>query len=86
MQDHNSPTSLCISDFAKVITDKVKDDEESGAVEADWKFAAMVISADCLFLIILLGGRFPLCISDPAPIFLEELAKNVAIENPPWPR
>ena len=50
MQDHNSPTSLCISDFAKVITDKIKDDEESGAVEADWKFAAMVISADCLFI------------------------------------
>ena len=37
-----------ISDFAKVITDKIKDDEESGAVEADWKFAAMVISEDCL--------------------------------------
>ena len=39
-----------ISDIAKVITDKIKDDEESGAVEADWKFAAMVISADCLFI------------------------------------
>ena len=31
-------------DLAKVITDKIRDDEESGAAEADWKFAAMVIS------------------------------------------
>ena len=27
----------------KVITDKIRDDEESGAVESDWKFAAMVL-------------------------------------------
>ena len=27
----------------KVITDKIRDDEESGAIENDWKFAAMVI-------------------------------------------
>ena len=26
-----------------MITDKIRDDEESGAAEADWKFAAMVI-------------------------------------------
>ena len=31
-------------DLTKVITDRIRDDEESGAVEADWKFAAMVIS------------------------------------------
>ena len=30
-------------DLTKVITDKIRDDEESGAAEADWKFAAMVI-------------------------------------------
>ena len=27
----------------QVITDKIRDDEESGAVESDWKFAAMVM-------------------------------------------
>ena len=26
----------------RVITDKIRDDEVSGAAEADWKFAAMV--------------------------------------------
>ena len=34
----------------KVITDKIKDDDESGALEADWKFAAMVIDRVCLIL------------------------------------
>ena len=33
----------------KVITDKVREDEEAGAVEADWKFAAMVLDRMCLF-------------------------------------
>ena len=33
----------------KVITDKIRDDEVSGAVEADWKFAAMVLDRLCLF-------------------------------------
>ena len=32
----------------KVITDKIRDDEESGAVESDWKFAAMVLDRLCL--------------------------------------
>ena len=26
----------------KVITDKIRDDEESASIEGDWKFAAMV--------------------------------------------
>ena len=33
----------------KVITDKVREDDEAGAVEADWKFAAMVLDRMCLF-------------------------------------
>ena len=32
----------------RVITDKIKDDDESAAVEADWKFAAMVLDRLCL--------------------------------------
>eukprot|EP00090_Calanus_glacialis_P006441 TRINITY_DN15013_c0_g1_i1.p1 TRINITY_DN15013_c0_g1~~TRINITY_DN15013_c0_g1_i1.p1 ORF type:complete len:128 (-),score=7.71 TRINITY_DN15013_c0_g1_i1:453-812(-) len=32
----------------KVITDKIKDDEESASIEADWKFAAMVLDRLCL--------------------------------------
>ena len=32
----------------KVITDKIRDDEESSAVESDWKFAAMVLDRLCL--------------------------------------
>ena len=32
----------------KVITDKIRDEEESGAVEGDWKFAAMVLDRLCL--------------------------------------
>ena len=32
----------------KVITDKIKDDDEAGNVENDWKFAAMVIDRLCL--------------------------------------
>ena len=32
----------------RVITDKIRDDEVSGAAEADWKFAAMVIDRLCL--------------------------------------
>ena len=31
-----------------MITDKIREDEVSGAVEADWKFAAMVLDrSDC---------------------------------------
>ena len=33
----------------KVITDKIKDDEISDSVKADWKFAAMVLDRMCLF-------------------------------------
>jgi len=32
----------------KVITDKIHDDEESAAIEGDWKFAAMVLDRLCL--------------------------------------
>jgi len=32
----------------KVITDKIRDDDEAGSVENDWKFAAMVIDRLCL--------------------------------------
>ena len=32
----------------KVITDKIRDEEESSAVESDWKFAAMVLDRLCL--------------------------------------
>ena len=34
----------------KVITDKIRDEEESGAIEGDWKFAAMVIDRLCLIV------------------------------------
>jgi len=32
----------------RIITDKIKDDDESAAIEADWKFAAMVLDRLCL--------------------------------------
>jgi len=32
----------------KVITDKIRDDEEASAIESDWKFAAMVLDRLCL--------------------------------------
>lgn len=32
----------------KVITDKIREDDEAGSVESDWKFAAMVIDRICL--------------------------------------
>ena len=32
----------------KVITDKIRDEEESSAIEGDWKFAAMVLDRLCL--------------------------------------
>ncbi len=34
----------------KVITDKIRDDEESAAIENDWKFAAMVLDRLCLII------------------------------------
>ena len=34
--------------FYQVITDKIRDDDEAGSVENDWKFAAMVIDRLCL--------------------------------------
>jgi len=32
----------------RVITDKIKDDEDSAVFENDWKFAAMVLDRLCL--------------------------------------
>ena len=32
----------------RIITDKIRDDDESAEVEADWKFAAMVLDRLCL--------------------------------------
>ena len=40
-RDTRHETSLCVQEI-RVITDKIRDDEVSGAAEADWKFAAMV--------------------------------------------
>ena len=37
-----------VSIYCQVITDKIRDDEERGAVESDWKFAAMVLDRLCL--------------------------------------
>jgi nicotinic acetylcholine receptor len=34
----------------KIITDKIRDDEESAAIENDWKFAAMVLDRLCLII------------------------------------
>ena len=34
----------------KVITDKMKEEDEAAAVEGDWKFAAMVIDHLCLIV------------------------------------
>ena len=43
-------TDTCLaSQEIRVITDKIREDEVSGAVEADWKFAAMVLDRLCLF-------------------------------------
>ena len=33
-----------------MITDKIRDDEESSSIEGDWKFAAMVIDRLCLIV------------------------------------
>ena len=41
---------LMIIKEIKVITEKLKDDDEAAAVEADWKFAAMVIDRLCLIV------------------------------------
>ena len=42
-------TGTCLaSQEIRVITDKIREDEVSGAVEADWKFAAMVLDRLCL--------------------------------------
>ena len=47
--NHPLHRELClILKEIKVITDKIRDDEESGAVESDWKFAAMVLDRLCL--------------------------------------
>ena len=32
----------------KIITDKLRDDDEAGSIENDWKFAAMVLDRLCL--------------------------------------
>ena len=32
----------------RVITDKIKNDEDSASIENDWKFAAMVLDRLCL--------------------------------------
>ncbi|XP_023339135.1 neuronal acetylcholine receptor subunit alpha-7 isoform X2 [Eurytemora carolleeae] len=34
----------------KIITDKIRDDEEAAAIENDWKFAAMVLDRLCLIV------------------------------------
>ena len=34
----------------KIITDKIRDDEESAAIENDWEFAAMVLDRLCLIV------------------------------------
>jgi nicotinic acetylcholine receptor len=34
----------------KVITDKIADDADTGEIEADWKFAAMVLDRICLIV------------------------------------
>ena len=41
--------AIVVCQEIRVITDKIRDDEVSGAVEADWKFAAMVLDRLCLF-------------------------------------
>ena len=38
----------------RVITDKIRDDEVSGAAEADWKFAAMVSHIIIIIIIIII--------------------------------
>ena len=32
----------------RVITDKIRDDEDSSSIEGDWRFAAMVLDRLCL--------------------------------------
>merc|ERR1719370_2702517 len=43
----------------KVITDKIRDDEESAAIEGDWKFAAMVLDRLCLITFTLFTDNWP---------------------------
>jgi len=52
--DHAAPASplqrelgLILKEI-RVITDKIKEEDEASAVEADWKFAAMVLDRMCL--------------------------------------
>ena len=54
-ESSNVPNSLkrelgLILKEIKLITEKIKDDEESSSVEGDWKFAAMVLDRLCLIL------------------------------------
>ena len=51
----NSVTWLCLfchvkCDNVQVITDKIRDDEESASIEGDWKFAAMVSRHKIFFI------------------------------------
>merc|ERR1711971_1510207 len=41
---------LLILKEIRIITEKVKQEDEAAAVEADWKFAAMVIDRLCLIV------------------------------------
>jgi len=40
----------------KVITDKIRDEDESSSIEGDWKFAAMVLDRMCLIIFSLFTG------------------------------
>ena len=51
----------------KVITDKIKDDEESSTIEGDWKFAAMVLDRMCLLFFTIFTAVATLSVLVAAP-------------------
>ena len=53
----------------QVITDKIREDDESGHVENDWKFAAMVIDRVCLIGTEMMNQYLP-SLTNPIPLSL----------------
>ena len=57
----------------KVITDKIKEEDEAEAVEGDWKFSAMVIDCICLIVYTLFTMIATVVVLWTAPHFKSDL-------------
>ena len=71
----------------KVITDKIRDDEESTAIESDWKFAAMVLDRLCLITFTLFTIIATLAVLAAAPhvIVKYKTIRSFTNTEPPGP-